>query len=107
MQLVQAFLLLVAPAAVLAHLPYYLPYNYGHPIRPSGTTPYYPTGTGTAPYYPTGTGTAPYYPTGTGTAPYYPTGTGTGTGTGIGYVYPTAALQRVARRAEMMAGAWA
>ena len=106
MQLAQGcLLLLVAPAAVLGYGPYYLPYNYGHPVRPSGTAPFYPTGTGTAPYYPTGTGTAPSFPT--GTAPTYPTGTGTSSGITFGYSYPTAALQRVARRVEMMNGGWA
>ena len=60
--------------------------------------PPYPSGTGTAPYYPTG-------PTGTGTA-VYPTATGTAT-IGTGYTYPTAALKRVARRAEAMDGRWA
>ena len=101
MHLTQAVILLATPVIVLGHVPYYLPYKYGHHFPPSGTAPYYPTATGTAPIG-TGTGLCP-----TGTAPAYPTATGTGTATGFGYVYPTAALQRVARRAEMMEGAWA
>ena len=104
MQLTSTFTLAViaffAPSSALAYA-YYPPYRIG-----TGTAPYYPTGptgTGTA-VYPTGTGTA-VYPTGTGTA-VYPTGTGTAT-IGTGYVYPTAALKRVARRAEIMDGRWA
>lgn len=110
MQLTSTFTLAViaffAPSSAVAYA-YYPPYPYR---IGTGTAPYYPTGptgTGTA-VYPTGTGTA-VYPTGTGTA-VYPTGTGTGTGTatiGTGYVYPTAALKRVARRAEIMDGRWA
>jgi len=103
MQFAQGLLLaLVAPASVVAYAPYYAPYNQGHPIRPSDTAPYYPTGTGTAPYYPSGT--ASYHLT--GTTPTYPTGTA-GTATRVGYVYHTAALKRVARRVEMMEGRWA
>lgn len=90
-----ALVALSAPSSALVHAYY----------------PLYPVSTGTAPYY-------PLYPTGTGTAPYYPTGpTGTGTGVGptatgtatigTGYAYPTAALKRVARRAELMDGRWA
>ena len=112
MQLTSAFTLAViaffAPSSTLAYA-YYPPYRLGtgtapyYPTGPTGTgTAVYPTGTGTA-VYPTGTGTA-FYPTGTGTA-VYPTGTGTAT-IGTGYVYPTAALKRVARRAEMMDGRW-
>lgn len=77
-----ALVALVAPSSTLAYA-YYPPYTVG---------------TGTAPFYPTG-------PTGTGTA-VYPTATGTAT-IGTGYYYPTAALKRVARRAEAMDGRWA
>ena len=113
MQLTSTFTLAViaffTPSSALAYA-YYPLYRLGtgtapyYPTGPTGTgTGYYPTGTGTG-YYPTGTGTG-YYPTGTGTA-VYPTGTGTAT-IGTGYVYPTAALKRVARRAEIMDGGWA
>ena len=96
MQLTNNFVLalvaLFAPSSTVAYA-YYYPYPTG-----TGTAPYYPTGTGTAPCYPTG-------PTGTGTA-VYPTATGTAT-IGTGYVYPSAGLKRVARRAQLMDGAWA
>lgn len=96
------WLALVGPVFVVAYVPYLAPYNHGHRDHPSGTAPYYPTGTGTAPYYPSGT--ASYHPT--GTIPTYPTGTA-GTATRVGYAYHTAALKRVARRVEMMEGGWA
>jgi len=103
MQFAQGLLLaLVAPTFVMAAVPYRAPHKDGHPVRPSGTAPFYPTGTGTAPHSPSGT--ASYHPT--GTTPTHPTGTA-GTATRIGYVYPTAALKRVARRVEMMEGGWA
>lgn len=103
MHFAQGLLLaLVAPASAVVCVPYHAPYNYGHPFRPSGTAPCYPTATGTAPDYPFGT--ASYHPT--GTTATYPTGTAV-IATRVGYTYHTAGLKRVARRVEMMEGGWA